>query len=350
MQNKIRKLVAKGIDERQNNAIYIGVSRHGEREFQHYGDFSTQTEPQTAIFEIGSITKTFVGILLTQAVSEGLLSLDDPIVKFRPQYTNAFTLKNQEVTIRQLATHTSGLPREDNKRLKKKLKDRKNPYKYYTKEDLDDFLAHFTLKKTDKWAYSNIGIALLGQILEDVFGKTLETAIIERICRPLGMNDTVISLSESQKARRVKAFTKKGEEIPEMELTGMIGAGGLVSTMKDMMIFAEACLRLTKSALLPSLQQSQQNQADGTKQIDMGLCWFIEKHKDLKHPIVWTGGTTVGFHTYTGMIKETGTAVVVLSTYHLSFIEILMVLLGKGPIVTDRIALEIFKHPDAKLI
>ncbi|RFU62409.1 serine hydrolase domain-containing protein [Peribacillus glennii] len=340
--NEIQNLAAKGLYPRKDNLVYVGITRNGNREFHAFGKFPEMVHPSEALFEIGSITKVFTGILLARLVFEGKVSLDDPIEKFKPEYKQAINVNGQSMTLRHLATHTAGLPRED-KALRKKIKDKKNPYKYYLVEDLDAFFREYQLKKAGKWNYSNIGVALLARIMEDLLEMPLEVAIEEYVCRPLGLKDTVMSLSEDREQRRVKAFTKKQEEIPLLEIHGIKGAGGLLSTMQDMMRFTEANLGIFNTDLSPVLEFSHKKQANVKKNFEMGLCWFIEHTKDLMHPIIWTGGTTIGYHTYAGLIKEENTGVVVLSTYHLKFTEILKVLAGKGPVVTDRIGRAVFK-------
>lgn len=342
--NGIDKLVAKGLYPDKSNVIYVGVTYNGKREFYSYGAFPKGIHQDEAIFEIGSMTKVFTTILLAQLVNEGVVRLDDPIEKFKPLYKDATTLNGKQMTLRHLATHTSGLPRED-KALRKKLLDKKNPYKHYLKEDLDLLLQTYNLKKAEKWNYSNIGVALLASVLEEIVGIPYEQAIQERICRKLGLLDTVFLLHDEQQQRRIKAFTKKKEPIPQMEVSGIIGAGGLHSTMNDIMRFIEINMGIIESNMFDILQLTHQKHADGVKKkFDMGLGWFIEYNKKLTHNVIWTGGTTVGFHTYTGFIKERNLGVVVLSSYHLNFWELIKVILGKGPVVTDRIAKVIFEE------
>ncbi|PLS18421.1 hypothetical protein CVD28_07080 [Bacillus sp. M6-12] len=347
LQARIEKLASNGLYRDRSNVIYIGITRSGEREYHSFGDFQSIPKDH-AVFEIGSITKVFTGLLLTELAERGIVNFDDPIEKYKPEYKNAVNLAGKPMTLRHLATHTAGLPRED-KALRKKLLDKKNPYKHYLNEDLDAFFRSYKLKKAEQWGYSNLGVSLLGRILEDVTGKPLEEAIEERICKPLGLADTVMSLSDEQAERRIVARTKKKEPIPLMELYGILGAGGLLSTMDNMIRFVELNLGIIDSPLKDILQASHQKQANGPKKnFEMGTNWFIEHNKHIKYPIIWTGGTTVGFHSYAGFIKELGLGVTVLSSYHLRIHDLLLVLAGKGPVVTDRIAAEVFKDAAGK--
>jgi len=340
--NTFDHIAAKGLYPRKDNVIFIGVTQGGERSYRIYGQLPQHIKPISAVFEMGSVTKVFTTLLLADLVQQNIVSLDDPVTRFFPDYPS--------VTLRQLATHTSGLPREDkvlNKRVGFNREKHLNPYAYYTPEDLTAFLTGHTLKerKSGKWNYSNIGMALLARVLEQVLGMPYTKAAEERVCRRLGMSDTVFELNEEQQDRRVEAFTKKGFPIPPLTIGGVLGAGGIHSTMGDMMRFVEWNMGLegTDDDTKNWLHLSHQMHAKGpSKQLDQGLGWFIERSKRWEHPMIWTGGTTVGFHTYAGFIQETQTGVVVLSTYHLTMLEMIPVLFGRGPIVTRPLADEVF--------
>ncbi|RXZ84710.1 class A beta-lactamase-related serine hydrolase [Paenibacillaceae bacterium] len=344
------RIAAKGLYPQKDNVIFVGITDGGERQYRLYGQLPAAVTDHSALFEIGSMTKVFTALLLTHLVQQNMISLDDPVAKFLPAYAKSTTAGSHETTLRHLATHTSGLPREDNvlnKRVAFSKEKRLNPYLYYTSEDLTSFLSTHQLnrKKIGKWNYSNIGMALLARILEHVLQIPYEQAVEELVCAPLGLSDTVFRLNNEQQQRKVEAFTKKRTPIPPLQIGGVRGAGGMSSTMQDMMRFVELNLGIIDSTATDPLHFSHQKQANGPDQhFNMGLGWFIKHSKHTTHPVVWTGGTTIGFHTYAGFIKEKKLGVVVLSSYHLKLFELIQTLMGKGPIVTDRLATTIFEN------
>lgn len=346
LEQKIGKVARRGLYRNKQNLIHIGITHKGEHSYYTFGSLPGDYDINTAIFEIGSITKTFTSILLADLVRDQIVSLDDPIIKFRPQYENSTTLNGKPMTLRHLTTHTAGLPREDKaliKSVRQKKSDKLNPYENYSKDDLDTFFKTYHLSKAEKFHYSNLGLALLADILEDVLGMPYVDAMYDRVCKPLGLHDTVFTLDEEQQTRQVLAYTKKDQLIPSLTVDGMVGAGGLSSSMQDMIRFLEMNMGQIDHPLEVVLASTHQKQTVISKnKMEMGLGWLIEYNKKLNHPMIRTAGATVGFHSYAGFIKEEQLGIVVLSTYHLNLLELIFVLLGKGPIISDRVANMIF--------
>src|SRR6185436_4233044 len=150
------------------------------------------------LFEIGSISKVFTGILLADAVVDGKLGFDDTLarrlpVKFDHPATGAVTLK-------QLATHTSCLPRLPGNMMNA---DGDDPYGQYDQKAMFEYLASAKLdgQPPCEAAYSNLGFGILGVVLETAYGKLWAALIQERVTGPLGMADTVQELSPAQQSR-----------------------------------------------------------------------------------------------------------------------------------------------------
>lgn len=340
------------ISNQENATIVAGVVTKHRREY--LGFLNGEAFPANAgagdvIFEIGSTTKTFTGLLLAKLVHEGIISLDEPVSRYRPEYKNALSCDGKEVTFRHLATHTSRLPREDMKTIRKLLKEdrtrKNNPYKDFTHEDLDQFFLKHKLKKDigKKWGYSNIGIALLADTLTDILKTPYEKAITEHILHPLGMKDTFITLNDERLERYVKAYDKKGKRIPPMELPAINGAGAFKSTINDMLTYLEHQIGLKENPLKDAIELSHRRQTKAFKQIDMGLCWMVEDKKWADEPIIHHGGTTVGFHTYCGFMKEKQIGVVIFSTVEIPLARLLKIIVGLEDMVNGKIAQSIFK-------
>ncbi|WP_017729259.1 serine hydrolase domain-containing protein [Halalkalibacterium ligniniphilum] len=349
--DKINTLIKKELELAKKASIVIGVVTKNGRVFKgeiydeirdlHIGDY---------VFEMGSTTKTITSLLLAQLVQENIISLDEPIKTFKPEYSKALSCKGKEVTFRHLSTHYSGLPREDMKQLHKRIKENKhdkdNPYKYYRVEDLNQFFLDFDLKREidKKWRYSNIAIGLLGNTLAEIIGVTYEEAVKSKILNPLGMKDTFITGNEKQINRYVNSYNKKGELIHPIEIPAMNGAGGLKSTMNDMLLYLEYQLGFKDSPLRESIEYTHKIQRN-TKwnNYQMGLGWIIEQKKWSPYPIIHHGGRTAGFHTYCGFIKEAQIGVVIFSTIQLKMIRLIKILLNLKGIVNEDIAESIFK-------
>lgn len=304
-------------------------------------------------FEIGSTTKTFTSLLLAKLVTEGKISLDDPVSHYKPVYKNALSYNGKEITFRHLATHTSRLPREDMKTIRKNLKENKqeknNPYKSFTSDHLHQFYIDFDLKKEigTKWGYSNIGIGLLGNILAELEKFTYEEAIQKYILEPFQMKDTFITVGNERMDRYVKAYDKKGKRVPPIELPAIDGAGAIKSTVNDMLTYLEHQIGLRDSPLAESIALTHERQnAKAFKRLDMGLCWMIEDVKWSKYPIYHHGGTTIGFHTYCGFMKEREIGIVIFSTVQIPLLRFLRMIVGLEDMVNTNIANQLFEKHD----
>ncbi len=194
--------------------------------------------PEKVLFEIGSISKVFTGLLLADAVVDGKLALADTLaqrlpVKFEHAETGA-------VTLRQLATHTSCLTRLPDNMTRA---DTADPYALYDDHALFEYLATAQLDGHPPCApeYSNLAFGVLGVVLERAYGKPWAILVHERITGPLGMVDTVQELSPGQRARFAEPWDGK-KPAHEWSFGSLAGCGALRSTAADMSKFAEALL------------------------------------------------------------------------------------------------------------
>jgi D-alanyl-D-alanine-carboxypeptidase/D-alanyl-D-alanine-endopeptidase len=127
-------------------------------------------------------------------VQRGMMSLDEPVAKYLPASVNMPSRGGKAITLLHLATHTSGLPRlPDNLQPARA----ENPFAEYAVNDLYAFLSGFELQRDPgaELVYSDTGMGLLGQAIAHTAGTDYESLVIERICRPLGMDSTRITLS-----------------------------------------------------------------------------------------------------------------------------------------------------------
>lgn len=204
----------------------------------HFGEFIDGSKPSDdTIYDVGSITKTHVGLLLAQAVSDGLIELDTPISQYLGTInSDALTFQNTEITVRHLATHTSGLPTDlscasadmtPNERL--------ICLNNHDDEDLLRLLNEYKLKEIPgrQYQYSNAGIRIIGLILEKLYDSTVEQLLHDIVFKPTGQTETYTSLTESQHARWRRGTHENGLPTPDAS-DYFNAAGGLKSTTHDM--------------------------------------------------------------------------------------------------------------------
>ena len=205
------------------------------------------------LFEIGSITKVFTGLLLAQAVEKGDLSLDDSLGKLLAGTVSFQSSATAAISLRQLITHSSCLPRSPPS-MAESLSSA-DPYADYTRSNLWSDLSNIKLASTPPCAavYSNFGLSLVGEILSQHYNKPWADLVSERITQPLGMKDTVQSLGDKA-PRFAQGFNNKAK-VAGWQFKAMAGAGALRSTVSDMLIFSRAMMAGSKGPLGPASQR-----------------------------------------------------------------------------------------------
>jgi CubicO group peptidase (beta-lactamase class C family) len=206
-------------------------------------------KPDT-IFRIASMTKpvTAVGILMLE--DDGKLSIDDPVEKHLPEFRGQRLVKSKTadeivlvkaprpITLRDLLTHTSGLPSSPPPGLAE-LYGRRH-------RTLAEAVLAFSQQPLDfepgtKWSYCNAGIDTLGRVIEVVSGRSYEQFLQERLFDPLGMRDTCFYPTADQRARLTPVYKPDGGKVakaesflgPPPDAKFPLPAGGLLSTAAD---------------------------------------------------------------------------------------------------------------------
>ena len=209
-----------------NETLYFGAIR------QH--DTIRPCNNANSVFEIGSITKVFTTQLLMDAVRSGKIkSLDEPVAS----YLN-YSIKGQpDITFRQLASHTSGLP--GNLSASIFTTDAANPYKKWD-EEKRDFLQHDVAMHDapgQNYLYSNVGMALLATILCSVSERDYEFLLQQNICDPPHMDHTTTNRDQIS-SDLVQGYNWKGKPTENWDMDAMAGAGAILSTVSDLAIYA----------------------------------------------------------------------------------------------------------------
>src|SRR5437667_2160570 len=293
------------VDERGSRVLAVGKLDNGTQQ-EVNGD---------TVFEIGSATKTFTTLLLQDMVECDKVKLDDPVAKYLPESVKVPARDGKQITLLNLATHTAGLPR-DPSNLTPGHGLPENAFADYTVEKLYAFLSSFTLDREpgSKFEYSNVGMALLGHILALKTSTNYEALVVERICRPLKMNSTRITLTPELQARLARGHDQLGRPAPNWEFQVFDGAGGLRSTATDLWKYVSVNSGLTPSSLTRLLAPTHVIRHKGTSTHDDTVMAWMNRGQGYQSGMKLLGhaGATGGYETFIGFDKEQRRGVVVL--------------------------------------
>lgn len=284
------------------------------------------------VFEIGSVTKVFTTALLADMVARGEVRLDDPISKYLPSTVRVPARGGKQITLLDLATQSSGLPRLPNNL---KPADMRNPYADYSVQQLYAFLSSYELPRDigAQFEYSNLGVGLLGHVLSLRAGKSYEALVTERILGPLKMNDTHIVFTPEMREHLATGHDATGVVVANWDLPTLAGAGALRSTANDMAKFLAANLDSTSGPVGRALATAHVPLRDADRQMRIGLAWLTIN--PFGTPIVWHNGQTGGYHSFIGFDPAKARGVVILTNQGASIDDIGLHLLDdRFPVTT----------------
>jgi D-alanyl-D-alanine-carboxypeptidase/D-alanyl-D-alanine-endopeptidase len=313
--SEIRQILVNRIDkDKQGVGIVVGVIDAKGRRIVSYGSLEKGDKRPLdgdTLFEIGSITKVFTALLLADMVQRGEVKLDDPIAKYVPTTAKIPQRDGRQITLVDLATHTSGLPRMP---ANFRSKDPANPYIDYTDEQLYAFLSSYELIRDVgvKFEYSNLGFGLLGQGLARRAGADYETLVETRICEPLRMKDTRITLTPDMERRFAAGHSADLVTVSRWDIPSLAGAGALRSSANDLLNFLAATMGYTHTKLAPAMKAMLSvKRPTGQPFIESAMGWAIDTRGGGE--IIWKNGGTGGYRTFIGYAPRTGVGVVALS-------------------------------------
>ncbi|MBX9791680.1 MAG: beta-lactamase family protein [Pirellulales bacterium] len=278
--------------------------------FGHVDDAGPRVPDRHTLFEIGSVSKTFTALLLADMVERGEVALDDPVQKYLPADVPTTSRDGKPITLVQLATHTSGLPRMPTNFTPT---DMANPYADYDEQDLYEYFkkARRLREPGGKPAYSNLGMGLLGHVLSLAAGKPYEQLLEERICQPLGMTRTRIALDDALRADLAQAHDGDGAAVKPWDLNVLAGAGGIRSDVEDMLTYTAAQLALVDTPLAKAIALTQERRVDsGAGEGAVALAWHILPDG---HTIMHNGQTG-GYHSIVALRPDLRLGVVALAS------------------------------------
>jgi CubicO group peptidase (beta-lactamase class C family) len=264
------------------------------------------------VFEIGSITKVFTTAILADMVARGQVRLDDPVAQLLPATVKVPSRNGRRITLLDLATQSSGLPRLPTNFAPR---DSANPYADYGDQQLYEFLSGYELPRDPgaTYEYSNLGMGLLGHALARKAKMSYEQLVTRRVLGPLGMKETAIALSPALKARLVPGHGDTGQVVANWDLATLAGAGALRSTARDMLTFLAANLDSSRGPLARALHDAHVSRhAAGSPNMTIGLAWHILASPGGRS-IVWHNGGTGGYRSFIGFDAARGVGVVLLT-------------------------------------
>lgn len=312
MDKQVDSAARKYIQKANTVGLCIGIIKDGKTELYSYGEMKRGGKvlpTADSFFEIGSITKTFTATLLAWYVNEKKVRLTDPIIMYLPDSV-AVNNELKGITLLNLINHTSGLISvPDN--LKNNLSDPSNPYKDYTRPMMYAYLKSCKLitRPGEKYAYSNLGVGLLGSILQSVSGQTFEQMVSDIITRPLGMFSTAQYLNPLFTPRFVGVYNSEGQPTAPWDFDVLAPCGALRSTVNDLLKYANVNMNAKPTPLSAAIQLT--HKITFTKDVKIGMGWHVINIKGVDY--YFHNGGTYGSSSFMAFNANKGVAIVLLS-------------------------------------
>jgi CubicO group peptidase (beta-lactamase class C family) len=306
----VEKTAAPLVDNRVADGLSIGYIEGGRYGTVHLGTATEAKEKATnlTLYEIGSISKVFTGLLLADAVVRGEIDLNATADVTNQAGIRFPSRDGKSITWLDLSTHRAGLPRlPDNL----PATNTANPYKNYGAKKAAAFLNQYKLPRApgQSQEYSNFGTSVLGYLLAQKAGKSYHQVLREKIADPLQMTDCAVLLSPDQTKRLATPHDRFGSATSPWTFADLPGAGGIHATLRDMMRFARAQMTPPSGKLGDAIELAwkQHTKADGSG-LAMGLGWMIAGDGQTR----WHNGQTGGSHSALFINRDLKCAVIVL--------------------------------------
>jgi D-alanyl-D-alanine-carboxypeptidase/D-alanyl-D-alanine-endopeptidase len=253
----IRDILRRRVEiEKRTVGMAVCVVTPNRKRFVAYGrERLSDPRPVTSetMFEIGSITKVFTALLLADMAHRGEVRLDDPVARHLPGDFHLPDFDGRQITLADLATHTSGLPTWPPFGLPVRppfdaaaLSAFFEAVSRFSLEDFKTWLAHFHPEPhpptASGWWYSNAGYALLGMALAYRGGQSFESLLQARVIKPIGLHDTTFHPTAAMELRLAEGHDAALKPVPPLDLGICNAAGALRSTPSDLSRFAAAIL------------------------------------------------------------------------------------------------------------
>ena len=301
------------------SGVVIGLYDNGKTEIYGFGKGPGGKPPDgDTLFEIGSITKVYTGLMLADAIQRKEVELDTPIVELLPPGVTVPKKDNTVITLRHLVLHGSGLPR-----LPPSVQPTaSDPYGAYSEDMLfrDLIGTELESKPGDQIVYSNFGYGVLGYGLGRKIGGGFGKALESRVLKPLDLKSTFVAIPAEAAPRRAIPSNDDLAGVPAWTWTDALGgAGALTSSVRDQLKLLDAELDAQKGGKGPlrgAMRFSQEEQLAERPSENAGLGWLIDNTGRYLH----NGGTT-GSRSFIGFDPKTRRGVVVLASTGTSLVD-----------------------------
>jgi Beta-lactamase class C and other penicillin binding proteins len=323
----VNELVAEYRQSKQVSGMIVAVIKHnGPAKFYCYGVTDAKNQypitPDT-LFAMGSLSKGITAEVTTLLVNEGRLHWDDTLATLLPPGT-PLSDDAQKITLLQLVTHTSGLPRQPMNMLSLEhlvgyLSDGENFYHELDDDGVLGYLSTFNAPLSKAPRYSNIGYAILGYVLKYQTGQSIETLAAQRIFQPLQMDNSSFA-PQTLRSYPLRAlghagdqpkFITRGNLTPDWQFSNnMVGAASLYSDARDLIEYARDHFSATQNAAIDKAFSDVSVDYFPRDKEAANIAWITDSYGEQK--ITYQVGYIGGYSSYIGFDKENQNAVVVL--------------------------------------
>lgn len=323
----ISELLKTRVDEqRMAVGMVVGVIDASGPRMVSYGVLA-QDDPRPVdadtVFEIQSVTKTFTALLLADMVLRGEVRLDDPVARYLPPGSTVPERNGRQITLLDLATHMSGLPRG----IPVAGADPRSPagpgflrrradgpgYEAYTADDLYAFLASYSLTREpgSTFEYSDTGYALLGTALARRSGMDFAELMRTRVLVPLGMSSSAIVPTDAMKTRLAGGHDAYLRRVRYPDTRMLEGSWALRSTARDMLTYLGALLGYRDTPLKEAMAMQLEVRRPVDATVQQGLGWEVRSTP--AGELVTKNGGDRGFGAYAAFDRARRIGAVVLS-------------------------------------
>ena len=264
-----------------------------------------------SVFELGTLSKVFAGLVLADMVQRGEVKLDDPAALYSPPGAKLPQRDGRQITLRHLVTHTASLPAmppevAPDEFLRRTLAGDGAPlYESLAKVELERPIGGDVV-------YSNLGFLWLSDALARRAGKRFDVLVEERVLRPLRMTSTRVKLTPELEKRRIDGHDRSYKPVPPLEFApALSGATGWSSSMEDMLRLAEALAGRAPSPLDAAIAASLQPLHNLNPATSLGYAWILTQRPQGR--VAFHNGQTRGTYTGIAVSAATGAAAVVVA-------------------------------------
>jgi len=303
----IQALLDQRVAAAPGTAIVVGIVDGDTTQIYKAGTTGTAAPlDEHTEFEIGSVTKTFTATILASMVLDHSVALSDPVQRYVPANVRVPSRDGKPITLLELATQHSGLPRMPNNF---DSHDPNDPYADYSPAKLYAFLNGYALPRDPgaMFEYSNLGVGLLGDALANRAHTTYAELLRSRVLRPLGMDDTAIVASGEHPAGMAVAHDADGDVVKPWTFDALAPAGAIRSDVADMLRYVRCNMGEGPLARTCLFAQQPRDTFPGNR---IGLVWWTGAVR----PIVHHGGDTLGYHASVAISPDHHRGVVVLTS------------------------------------